>query len=155
MAIIDGRSIARRRQENLRREVANLASKWIVPAIAPILVGENSAARVYYRAKARLAKKLGIRFSGIELPEGTREQELLDVIDALNIDLQVDGIPVELPLSSHISRTKIVLAISPGKDIDGSILWVWASCLWREQVRLATVSYVNNRTSFFRQRPRQ
>jgi len=50
LPIIDGRGIARRRQEKLRREVANLASKDIIPTIAPILVAEDSAASVYYRA---------------------------------------------------------------------------------------------------------
>lgn len=99
--------------------MANLARKGIVPTVAPILVGENRAASVYYRAKARLAEKLGIRFSGIELPDGMREEELLDVIDGLNSDPQVDGISVELPLPSHISREKIARAICPAKDIDG------------------------------------
>jgi len=118
LPIIDGRGIARRRQEKLRREVANLASKDIIPTIARILVGEDSAASVYYRAKARLAEKLGIRFAGIELPEETHEKEVLDAIHKLNIDPQVDGIFVELPLSSHISRERIARAISPEKDID-------------------------------------
>ena len=119
MSIIDGRSIARRRQEELRGRIADLVGKGIVPTIAPILVGDDSAARVYYRAKARLSKKLGIRFAGVELPEETGDDELLNVIHDLNIDPEVDGIFVELPLPLHISREKITRAISPGKDIDG------------------------------------
>ncbi len=119
MSIIDGRAIARKYQEILRHAVAVLANDAVIPAIAPILVGEDSAARVYYRAKARLAEKLGIRFCGIKLPEGTREEDVIDAVNGLNADPQVDGIFVELPLPAHISREKIARAISPEKDIDG------------------------------------
>ena len=119
MAIIDGRAIARKYQEVLRRNVAHLADRGIVPAIAPILVGGDSAARVYYRAKARLAESLGIRYAGVELPGEAREEEVLDVISRLNADPQIDGIFVELPLPPHISRGKIACAVSPEKDVDG------------------------------------
>ncbi len=119
MSIIDGRAIARKYQEVLRRDVAHLADREIVPAIAPILIGEDSAARVYYRAKARLAKSLGIRYAGVELPGEAREEELLDVISRLNADPQIDGIFVELPLPSHISRERIAYAVSAEKDVDG------------------------------------
>jgi len=117
--MIDGRAMARRRQDTLQGDISGLAERGIIPTIAPIIVGDNHSARVYYRAKARLAEKLGIRYVGVELPEGTREEDLLDVIDALNADPQVDGIFVELPLPSHISREAVTRAISPEKDIDG------------------------------------
>ncbi|HDL85645.1 MAG TPA: hypothetical protein ENH11_04870, partial [Candidatus Acetothermia bacterium] len=83
LSIIDGRAIARKYQEILRHAVAVLANDAVIPAIAPILVGEDSAARVYYRAKARLAEKLGIRFCEIKLPEGTREEDVIDAVNGL------------------------------------------------------------------------
>jgi len=119
LTIIDGRGIARRRQEVLHREVARLEEKGIVPTIAPILVGEEGSARVYYRAKARLAEKLGIRYAGVELPTDTREEELLSVIASLNVDPRVDGIFIELPLPRHISWEAVSRSVVPEKDIDG------------------------------------
>ena len=117
--MLDGRVAAKKLQERLRERIGALSQQGITPAIAPILVGEDSAAVVYYRSKTRLARKLGIRFAGIELPEETDQQELVDTIRRLNIDPQVDGIFVELPLPSHISREEIARAISADKDIDG------------------------------------
>ena len=110
--------MASRRQVALQDRVSGLAERGIVPTIAPILVGDNSASRLYYNAKKRLAERLGIGFAGVELPEETRQEDLLNVIDALNADPQVDGIFVELPLPAHISLEAVTRAIDPEKDID-------------------------------------
>ena len=119
MSIIDGKEIASRRQESLREEVMRLTEKGITPTIAPIIVGDDSSAWVYYRSKARLARELGIGYAGIELPEGVSQEELLDTIDDLNNDPHIDGIFVEMPLPARISRDAVARAISPEKDIDG------------------------------------
>ena len=55
----------------------------------------------------------------IRLPESTTEQELLKIIDELNNDKSVHGILVQLPLPKHIDEEKVIMAISPEKDVDG------------------------------------
>jgi methylenetetrahydrofolate dehydrogenase (NADP+)/methenyltetrahydrofolate cyclohydrolase len=55
----------------------------------------------------------------ITLEENTSERKLLDLIDNLNIDPEVDGILVQLPLPPQISAEKVISAVSPFKDVDG------------------------------------
>ncbi len=117
--IIDGRSIAAQIQQELGQRIDRLKDRGIAPTIAPILVGENPGARVYYRAKMKLAEKLGIGYAGVELPAETTESELIRRIHELNEDKSVHGLFVELPLPGGISLPDISREISVGKDVDG------------------------------------
>jgi methylenetetrahydrofolate dehydrogenase (NADP+)/methenyltetrahydrofolate cyclohydrolase len=47
------------------------------------------------------------------------EAELLQEVAKLNADPDVDGFIVQLPLPSHISADKVIMAIDPSKDVDG------------------------------------
>ncbi len=47
------------------------------------------------------------------------EKELFEVIDKLNLDENIDGILVQLPLPANISEQKVVNLINPLKDVDG------------------------------------
>jgi methylenetetrahydrofolate dehydrogenase (NADP+)/methenyltetrahydrofolate cyclohydrolase len=116
--IIDGGKIASDIQEDLKKRIGKLKEKGITPTIAPILVGENPGAKVYYRSKSKLADKIGVKYAGIELPESTSKEELIKKIHELNEDKSVHGLFVELPLPKHISITEINKEISPDKDID-------------------------------------
>jgi methylenetetrahydrofolate dehydrogenase (NADP+)/methenyltetrahydrofolate cyclohydrolase len=53
------------------------------------------------------------------MPEDTPQNDLLDLIHRFNQDSQVHGILVQLPLPKHISEDRVLMAISPDKDIDG------------------------------------
>lgn len=119
MTILDGRAAAADAQDRLRGRIAALAQRGITPTIAPILIGEDEAAAVYTRSKSRLAKKLGIRYAGLELPETTTQEELLAAIALLNADPQVHGIFLELPLPPGLSHAAAGRAIAPEKDVDG------------------------------------
>jgi methylenetetrahydrofolate dehydrogenase (NADP+)/methenyltetrahydrofolate cyclohydrolase len=43
----------------------------------------------------------------------------LQKIEELNNDANIDGILVQVPLPKHISEKKVILTISPDKDVDG------------------------------------
>jgi methylenetetrahydrofolate dehydrogenase (NADP+)/methenyltetrahydrofolate cyclohydrolase len=62
---------------------------------------------------------VGIRSLSYELPEETTEEELLNLIDELNRRSDVNGILLQLPLPAHINEDKMLLAITPEKDVDG------------------------------------
>ena len=47
------------------------------------------------------------------------QEELLELIGELNARRDVNGILVQLPVPGHIDEEKILLAIDPGKDVDG------------------------------------
>ena len=49
----------------------------------------------------------------------TRQEELEELVAALNADEAVDGILVQLPLPDHLDPERIVRMIDPAKDVDG------------------------------------
>ena len=51
--------------------------------------------------------------------EEVTEEKLLDEIANLNVDKDIDGFIVQLPLPKHIDEQKILMAIAPNKDVDG------------------------------------
>ena len=116
MNIIDGKAISNEIQDNSRKEVELLDKK---PGLAVILVGEDSASKVYVNNKEKMCKKLGINSFVYRLPEDTSEKELLDLIEKLNNDSDVDGILLQHPVPSQIDEMKAFCAISPMKDVDG------------------------------------
>ncbi|EKF51634.1 bifunctional methylenetetrahydrofolate dehydrogenase/methenyltetrahydrofolate cyclohydrolase [Lactococcus garvieae] len=119
MKIIDGKALAEKMQEELKDRVIKLKEKGIQPGLAVILIGENPASQVYVRNKERVAAKLGFKSEVVRLSENISEAELLSMIEDYNTDDSWHGILVQLPLPAHISEEKVLLAVSPEKDVDG------------------------------------
>ena len=117
--IIDGFEIARQVREEVANKTAALKTKGINPCLAVILVGENPASVSYLTGKQKALAEVGMLDKSIKLPESTSEEELLALFDQLNKDDSVHGILVQLPLPKHINEQKVILAISPDKDVDG------------------------------------
>ena len=118
-AIIDGKALAGRIQDELKTRVARCTAAGHRPGLAVVLVGEDPASQVYVRNKVRACARTDIRSEEIRLPAETTEAELLAVIDRLNADPDTDGILVQLPLPKHLSSEIVIAAISPEKDVDG------------------------------------
>ena len=120
MAIrIDGKQISKDIKEELKEEVASLAAQGRKCCLAVIQVGNDPASSVYVGNKKKACAYIGIESLAYELPEETTEDELLEIIDKLNNDTNVHGIPCQLPLPKHINEDHIIKAISPKKDVDG------------------------------------
>ena len=117
--IIDGKKISTQIKDELKSRVAGLKEKGICPCLAVIQVGSDPASTVYVNNKKKACAYIGIGSRAYELPEETGEQELLELIDQLNHDPSVHGILVQLPIPDHMDEQKVILAISPDKDVDG------------------------------------
>ena len=117
--IIDGKQISKDIKEELKQEVAELASQGRKCCLAVIQVGNDPASSVYVGNKKKACAYIGIESLAYELPEETTEEELLSLIEKLNADTQVHGILCQLPLPKHIDEDKVIKAISPKKDVDG------------------------------------
>lgn len=116
---IDGKQIAGEIRGELTKKVAAFrAANGFAPGLAVIIVGENPASKVYVRNKQRACEEIGIASTVIELPEDTKEEELLSVVAELNADTSVHGILVQLPLPRHLDAEKVLLFIDPRKDVD-------------------------------------
>lgn len=117
--IIDGKIAAEKIRQGLKAEVEKLETLGIKPGLAVVLVGNNPASRVYVKAKGKSCEDVGIASFQHDLPEDTKQEELLAIIQKLNNDPQVNGILVQLPLPPHLDQETLLEAISPQKDVDG------------------------------------
>lgn len=117
--IIDGKQVAADVRADVAKKVAELKEKNVVPCLAVILVGENPASVSYVTGKRKALAEVGMEDKSILLPQNTSEDELLALIEKLNRDSSVHGILVQLPLPSHINEDRVIMAISPEKDVDG------------------------------------
>lgn len=119
MTIIDGKKTAADIKDELKIEVESLQEKGIHPTLAVVLVGEDSASKVYVSNKKKACEYIGVRSLSYELSEETTEEELLALVGELNGRDDVHGILVQLPLPNHIDENKVIDHIAPEKDVDG------------------------------------
>ena len=119
--ILSGKEFAARIKEDAARGVAALKAAGVLPRLAVIIVGSDPASEVYVRNKQRTCEELGIRSDHIALPVETTKEELLACIEELNVDPEVHGILVQLPLPAQIAEDEeeILSHIDPRKDVDG------------------------------------
>ncbi|HZY49421.1 MAG TPA: bifunctional methylenetetrahydrofolate dehydrogenase/methenyltetrahydrofolate cyclohydrolase [Devosia sp.] len=117
--IIDGRAYAAGLRERIAGHVSRLKrDSGITPGLAVVIVGHDPASEVYVSQKAKQTVEVGMHSEKYELPETTSEAELLALVERLNRDPNVHGILVQLPLPRQIDPHKVILAISPDKDVD-------------------------------------
>jgi len=122
--IIDGKAIAHELRIEYRRRVAALKLRTgIEPGLAVILVGNNSASRLYVNNKVKACNEVGIRSTLVELSAQVSELELLERIASLNDDPKTHGILIQLPLPAHVGMDRVLERISVSKDVDGFHLY--------------------------------
>lgn len=117
--ILDGKQAAAAVKQEVAARVAALAERGKRVGLATVLVGDDPASHVYVRNKRRLAAEVGIQSIHHELPAGTSQAELEDLVDRLNASPEVDALLVQLPLPSALDDRRIVERIDPAKDADG------------------------------------
>lgn len=116
--LIDGKAIREKELDKLTLKVRELNKQNIFPALAVIIVGNDSASRIYVNNKKSACERIGIRSLEYVLPQETTTRELLELIDRLNADDAVSGILCQLPVPEHIDENAVLERISPSKDVD-------------------------------------
>lgn len=117
--IIDGKELAKKIRSNLKIECQELIKKGIQPKLAVIMVGDDSASKVYVRNKSRACKEVGVEYEEYLLGSDTTQKELIDLIHKLNEDKKVNGILLQSPIPSHLDINEAFREISYKKDVDG------------------------------------
>ncbi len=117
--IIDGKAVAARVKSELGVEINRLSAAGKTPGLAVVIVGLDPASRVYVNMKKKACAELGIYSEEYALAESTTQTELLELIDQLNLNPQIHGILVQLPLPAHLKEEEVLERISPEKDVDG------------------------------------
>ena len=116
--ILDGKKVSQKVKDELKIKVAELKAGGIEPSLAVIIVGNDSASKVYVANKEKACEYVGIRSEKFALPEETTQEELLELISELNGRKDINGILCQLPLPKHINEETILNSIAVEKDVD-------------------------------------
>jgi len=118
--IIDGKKIAKEMRIKLKADAEVFFQKHNrKPGLAVVLVGDNSASKVYVGNKIAGCEEVGIKSSAFYLPEDIIQKKLEELIDTLNLDKTIDGILIQLPLPKHIDEREVLAKLDSKKDVDG------------------------------------
>ncbi len=119
MILLDGKKLAGKIQQEIKKDVDLLKQGSITPGLAVIMIGDDPASRVYVKKKAEACKEVGIYSVVHEMPDNIKEETIINTIKLMNENSSINGILVQLPLPEHINQTKILETIDPKKDVDG------------------------------------
>jgi methylenetetrahydrofolate dehydrogenase (NADP+)/methenyltetrahydrofolate cyclohydrolase len=120
MQLLEGKVAAAAIKEDLKEKISLLSKQGKkIPHLAAILAGNDPASETYVNSKVKNCNDVGIISSLFRYDETISEKELLEKINELNNQQDIDGILVQVPLPKHISEKKVILTISPEKDVDG------------------------------------
>lgn len=120
MTLIDGKATANAIKAQIAEEVkAIVAAGGKQPHLAAVLVGHDGGSETYVKNKVIACEQCGFKSTLIRFEDTVTEEELLACVDRLNVDADVDGFIVQLPLPKHINEQRIIEAIDYRKDVDG------------------------------------
>lgn len=120
MQLIDGKAIAAQIKQEIALEVTQIkAAGGKTPHLAAVLVGSDGGSETYVAHKVKACAECGFNSTLVRMGADTTEEELLAKVEELNLDPDIDGFIVQLPLPKHISEQKVVEAIDYRKDVDG------------------------------------
>ena len=120
--LLDGKKLADKLNLELRGKIdITLKKTGIKPKLATILVGENSASKVYVNIKHKTCAQVGIDSIAVDLDVNISKIQLIQEITKLNNDKSVHGILLQLPLPERSKSfvPELLECISSNKDVDG------------------------------------
>lgn len=120
MQLLDGKYVS----EKLKGEIAEGAAKILQqtgrkPHLVAVLVGHDGGSETYVASKIKNCEAVGFKSTLVRYEDDVTETELLLKVAELNVDADIDGIIVQLPLPKHIDPEKVTEKIDHRKDVDG------------------------------------
>ena len=114
--VLDGKWVRDQILAELKPRIAKLRRR---PGLAVVLAGNDPASEIYVRNKVKASETLGIYSEQISPPATITTEDLLGIVEGLNQRTEIDGILVQMPLPAQIDSRRILVSISPDKDVDG------------------------------------
>ena len=120
MILLDGKILSKKIKLELSNEVNEIISLGQrKPHLVAILVGDNPASRTYVSAKEKACNEVGFDSTIIQYENNVPQEDLIKKILEINLDVNIDGLIVQLPLPKHIDEHLVIHSISHKKDVDG------------------------------------
>ncbi len=118
--VLDGKTMSKTIREELKTKVeARKAAGKKIPHLSAILVGHDGGSEAYVASKMKACEEIGFKSSLIRFDEDVTEEQLMACVQKLNIDPEITGYIIQLPLPKHINEQRIIESVNPEKDVDG------------------------------------
>jgi methylenetetrahydrofolate dehydrogenase (NADP+)/methenyltetrahydrofolate cyclohydrolase len=114
--LLPGKPVAEAVLADVEHRVEALPFK---PALATILVGDDSASAGYIRIKQQQAGELGFESPHVHLPQDTTQAGLEQAIARFSDDPAVHALLVQYPVPGHLDYDAALMTVDPDKDVDG------------------------------------
>lgn len=114
-----GKPVAQARKAVLQEKMQALVDQGITITLGILLVGDDSAAKMYATFMEKVAKGANFDTELVELPETATQEEVEAVIHKFNTDERIYGVLPLMPMPKHIDNESVIGALDPRKDIDG------------------------------------
>ena len=120
MKIIDGKKISNEVLDEIKLAVQNrIKLNLKIPHLAAVLVGDDGPSQTYVNSKIRACERVGFESSLFQFDKSITENELISEIEKINVNDDIDGFIVQLPLPKGINQENILDKVLPKKDVDG------------------------------------
>ena len=120
MKIIDGKKVSNEVLDEIKLAVHNRKKLNLkIPHLAAVLVGDDGPSQTYVNSKIRACERVGFESSLFQFDKSITEYELISEIEKINVNDDIDGFIVQLPLPKGINQENILNKVLPKKDVDG------------------------------------
>lgn len=118
--LLEGKIVASKIKEAIKKDIKLIkAESDKLPKLLSVQIGSDPGSLIYVKSQAKLAEELGISYVLKNFDSNVTETALLKFISEENINPDINGIILQMPLPKHIDQKKIIYAISPIKDAEG------------------------------------
>ena len=114
-----GKPVAQARKAVLLEHMQALVDQGVTITLGILLVGDDSAAKMYATFMEKVAKGANFGTELVELPATATQEEVEAVIHRFNGDERIYGVLPLMPMPNHIDSEAVIGALDPAKDIDG------------------------------------
>ena len=120
MKIIDGKKVSNEVLDEIKLAVQNRKKQKLkIPHLAAVLVGDDGPSQTYVNSKIRACERVGFESSLFQFDKSISESELISEIEKINVNDDIDGFIVQLPLPKGINQENILNKVLSKKDVDG------------------------------------
>ena len=117
---LDGKKLSLEIEEKLKKDIeSNINLTKRPPGLAVIRIGEDPASGVYVSNKERACSRVGIKSFIFHLKDTVEQKEIEQLINKLNVDNNIDGMLLQLPIPKKFNEQSLISYINPDKDVDG------------------------------------
>ena len=117
---LDGKKLSLEIEERLRNYIfTNKTFTKRNPGLAVIRIGEDPASGVYVGNKEKACSRVGIKSYIFHLKDTVEQKEVEQLLNKLNLDNNIDGMLLQLPISKKFDEQRLISFINPKKDVDG------------------------------------